>query len=850
MKTQTRVVVIGGGVVGCSVLYHLAKAGWTDIMLIERSELTSGSSWHAAGGFHTLNGDPNVAKLQAYTVGLYKELEEISGQPCGLHLTGGVMLAESPERMDFLRTLHAKGRHLGMQTELITPSEAKAMFPLMDETNFVGALWDPVEGHLDPSGTTHAYAKAARILGAEIMLRNPVKDLTQETDGTWNVVTEQGTVKAEHVVNAGGLWAREVGRMVGLELPLLAMEHMYLLTEDMPEVIAFNEEYGRELIHAMDFRGEIYTRQERQGMLLGTYEQACVPWSPKQTPWDFGHELLAPDLDRIAPSLEIGFKHFPPYERAGIKQIINGPFTFAPDGNPLVGPVRGLTNFWSACAVMAGFSQGGGVGLTLANWMTTGDPGADVWGMDVTRFGEWATLRYTNAKVRENYSRRFRIRYPNEELPAARPAQTTPLYDTMVEQNAVMGDSWGLETPLWFAPSKEEAHDVISFHRSNDFKHVAKEVKAVRESVGVSEIANFAKYEVSGPGAEAFLSHLMTNTMPKPGRIVLTPMLNEFGKLIGDFTIANAGGDRFMIWGSSGAQIYHMRWFERHLPKDGSVRIHRFDQTLVGLTIAGPDSRKVLEKLADTGVSNAAFRFMDFREMAVGGAPCMVNRISYTGDLGYEIWMQPAYERLVYAAIKQAGEEFGILDFGMRALLSMRLEKNFPTWGHELRPIYGPFEGAMDRFVKLSKNDFIGRDAAAKEKEEGPKRRRVSFIIDAETADVMHDEPVWAKVGDTDYGTIGAPEEVGPRRMTADGEYLDPPGMGTIVDGDWRVVGWVTSGGYAHGVGLSMAQGYVPTALAEEAGEGMFEIEILGVRRPAKIAVEPPFDPAGEKMRG
>jgi dimethylglycine dehydrogenase len=850
MKTSTRVVVIGGGVVGCSVLYHLAKAGWSDIMLVERSELTSGSSWHAAGGFHTLNGDPNVAKLQAYTVGLYEELEKISGQSCGLHLTGGVMLAESPERMDFLRTLHAKGRHLGMQTELITPSEAKAMFPLMDESHFVGALWDPVEGHLDPSGTTHAYAKAARTLGAEIVLRNPVKELTQETDGTWNVITEKGTVKAEHVVNAGGLWAREVGRMVGLELPLLAMEHMYLLTEDMPEVIAFNEEFGREVIHAVDFRGEIYTRQERKGMLLGTYEQACKPWSPVETPWSFGHELLQPDIDRLAPSLEIGFKHFPPFEKAGIKQIINGPFTFAPDGNPLVGPVQGLTNFWSACAVMAGFSQGGGVGLTLANWMVHGDPGADVWGMDVARYGEWATLRYTNAKVRENYSRRFRIRFPNEELPAARPHQTTPLYDTMVANNAVMGDSWGLETPLWFAPSKDEAHDVISFHRSNDFKHVGAEVKAVREAVGVSEIANFAKYEVSGPGAESFLSKLMTNTMPKTGRIVLTPMLNEFGKIIGDFTIAKAGDERFLIWGSSAAQVYHMRWFERHLPKDRSVAIHRFDQTLVGLTIAGPMSRKVLEKLVDVDVSNEAFRFMDFREMAVGSAPCMVNRISYTGDLGYEIWMPPAYERLVYAAIKEAGEEFGIRDFGMRALLSMRLEKNFPTWGHELRPIYGPFEGSMDRFVKLSKNDFIGREHAAREKEDGPKRRRVSFVIETGNADVMRDEPVWAKVGDTDYGMIGHPHEAGPKRFNAKGENLPAPGMATIIDGEWRVVGYVTSGGFAHGVGLSMAQGYVPAELSEHDGEGMFEIEILGVRCPAKIAVDPPFDPAGERMRG
>ncbi|MER8767726.1 FAD-dependent oxidoreductase [Mesorhizobium sp. M0092] len=860
MKSHAKAVVIGGGVVGCSVLYHLAKAGWTDIMLIERSELTSGSSWHAAGGFHTLNGDPNVAKLQAYTVQLYKEIEEISGQSCSLHLTGGVMMADTPERMDFLRLAHAKGRYLGMDTELITPSEAKAMFPLMDETNFVGAMWDPVEGHLDPSGTTHAYAKAARKLGAEIVLRNRVVELTQEVDGTWNVVTEQGTIKAEHVVNCGGLWAREIGRMVGVELPVLAMEHMYLLTEPMPEVEEFNKSTGREMIGVLDFKGEIYTRQERNGILLGTYEKACKPWSPVNTPWDFGHELLQPDIDRIAPSLEIGFKHFPGIEKAGIKQIINGPFTFALDGNPLVGPVQGLTNFWCACAVMAGFSQGGGVGLALSNWMVHGDPGFDVWGMDVARFGEWATLRYTNAKVRENYSRRFSIRFPNEELPAARPAQTTPLYDTMLANNAVMGDSWGLETPLWFAPKGSEPKDIVSFHRSNDFGAIGEEVCATRERVGVTEIANFAKYEVSGPGAEDFLNRLMTNRMPKTGRIVLTPMLNEFGRLIGDFTIAKAGEERFMIWGSSAAQKYHMRWFEKHLPKDGprasEVRIHRFDQTLVGLSIAGPKSRDLLQKLVDVDISTKAFRFMDFREMAVGGAPCMVNRITYTGDLGYEIWMAPAYQRLAYKAIKEAGEEFGLVDFGMRALLSMRLEKNFPTWFRELRPIYGPFEGSMDRFIKLEKNDFIGREAAAKEQAAGPKLRRVSFIVDAADADVMGDEPIWAKVGDKDFGTVEKPHGYGAPRFDAGGKEVrgsnaaeGASAVRGIVDGNWRVVGWVTSGGYAHYVEKSMAQGYVPAVLAENESAGLFEIEILGHRRSARINVEPPFDPSGEKMR-
>ena len=847
MKKHAKAIVIGGGVVGCSVLYHLAKAGWKDIILIERSELTSGSSWHAAGGFHTLNGDPNVAKLQAYTVGLYKELEELSGQSCSLHLTGGVMMADSPERMDFLRMTHARGRCLGMETELITPSEAQAMFPLIDESHFVGALWDPVEGHLDPSGTTHAYAKAAQVLGAEIELRNPVLEITQDTDGIWNVVTKNGTIKTEHVVNAGGLWAREVGRMVGLELPLLAMEHMYLLTDDMPEVTEFNSETGRELVGVIDFKGEIYTRQERNGLLLGTYEKACKPWSPINTPWDFGHELLQPDLDRITPSLEVGFKHFPAFEKAGIKQIINGPFTFAPDGNPLIGPVPGLTNYWSACAVMAGFSQGGGVGLALANWMVDGDPGFDVFAMDVSRFGEWATIKYTNAKVRENYSRRFSISFPNEELPAARPQQTTPLYDIMLNENfAVMGDTWGLETPLWFAPSKKEAHDVLSFHRSNDFKHVAAEVEAVRNSVGVTEISNFAKYEVSGADAEAFLNYLMTNNMPKLGSIILTPMLNENGKLIGDFTIAKASENRFLIFGSLSATKYHMRWFEKHSKFYKSLKIKRFDMTLHGLSIAGPNSRKVLQKLVDEDISNSRFQFMSFREMDVNGAPCMINRLSYSGDLGYEIWMAPEYQRKVYRGIKKQGAEFNIKDFGMRALLSMRLEKNFPSWFAELRPIYGPYESRMERFIKINKSKFIGQKAAKQELLDGPKISRTSFIINADTSDVSGDEPIWAKTEKV-YNFIDPPHKHGAKRFNSKGNELSS--SNSQQDGKWKVVGWVTSGGYAHSIKASMAQGYIPTDLSQITQKGLFEIEILGKRYPCQIMDNPPFDPLGKCMK-
>jgi dimethylglycine dehydrogenase len=809
MKSHYRAVVIGGGVVGCSVLYHLTKAGWRDVALIERDQLTSGSTWHAAGGFHTLNGDPNVAKLQGYTIGLYDELEKLSGQSCGLHRTGGLMLADTPERMEWLKMAHARARYLGLETELLTVAEAKELMPLIEERHFVGAMLDAADGSLDPSGTTHAYAKSARLNGAEIFLNNRVIELKPLRDGGWEVITEQGSLAAEHVVNCGGLWAREVGRMVGLELPVLAMEHMYLVTDEMPEVVGFAREHRHELPHAIDFKAEIYMRQEGTGMLLGTYEKACVPWSPKVTPWNFGTELLSPDLDRIAPSLEIGFQHFPAMAKAGIKRIINGPFTFSPDGNPLVGPVQGLRNYWVACAVMAGFSQGGGVGLALSQWMVEGDPGFDVWAMDVARFGEWATRGYTNAKVRENYARRFSIRFPNEELPAARPQQTTALYDVMIANGAVMGDSWGLETPLWFAPKGVAAEDIVSFHRSNDFPHVRAECLGVRERVGVTEIANFAKFEFSGEGAERFLSRLMTNRMPRRGRLVLTPMLNEQGKLIGDFTIAHAGENRYLLWGSSQAQKHHLRWFEKHLPADGSVRIHRFDMGLVGLSIAGPQSRELLQRLTDDDVSAGGFKFMDHRAMEVANLPALVNRVTYTGDLGYEIWVRPEYQRRLFAEITAAGRELGLINFGMRALLSLRLEKNFPTWYRELRPIYGPYEADVGRFVDLDKEDFIGKQAAVAEMEQGGTLRRLTMVVDAQDADVLGDEPIWH---------------------------------------DGKVVGWVTSGGYAHWADKSLAMGYVPRELAQE--DNGFTIEIIGSRRPARPQRTPLFDPEGARMRG
>ena len=804
MKTSAQVVVIGGGVVGASVLYHLTKAGWRDVMLLERAELTAGSTWHAAGGMHTINGDPNVAKLQQYTIDLYKEIEEISGQSCGVHVTGGIMLAGTQERMNWLKMVKARGRYLGMDLELITADEAEKHFPLMDKKYFVGGLYDPVEGHVDPYGVTHAYAKSAQIGGATIERQCRVTDLEQYPDGSWNVITEKGNIRAEHVVNAGGLWAREVGRMVGIELPVLAMEHHYIITEDMPELVGTSEH-----LHCVDFEGEIYTRQERYGMLLGTYEKACVPWSEKETPWDFGQNLLPNDLERIAPELEVGFAHFPAFNKVGIKKIVNGPFTFAPDGNPLVGPVRGLKNFWVACAVMAGFSQGGGVGLALANWMTTGDPGFDIWGMDVARFGDWTTLAYTNVKVRENYSRRFRIRYPNEELPAGRPYRTSPIYDRLDAKHAVWGDYCGLEHALWFAPSKELAYEDFTFKRPDTHDYVAAEVRAVREHVGLIETTNYGKFIVEGPNAEAFLDKVMANRMPAVGRMALTPMLNENGKLIGDFTVARWARDKFFLVGTYAAETYYLRWFDKYLPESGcTVRPCAMEYT--GLAIAGPKSRDLLQSLVSEDLSTAAFPFMSFRKMDVGTIPAFVGRVSFTGDLGYELWVTAEYQRALFDLLLKAGKDYGLKLFGGRALNAMRLEKGFGNWAREFRPTYGPDEAGLERFVAVKKDDFVGRDAVLKTRAEGGGQMRLaSFAVDATDADAIGDEPVWH---------------------------------------DGKVVGWVTSGGFGHSVGQSLALGYVPKALAE-ATEG-FEIEILGERRSAQRLLQAAaFDPDGSRMR-
>ena len=803
MKASARAVVIGGGVVGASVLYHLAKIGWTDLVLIEKSELTSGSTWHAAGGMHTFNGEANISRLQKYTIDLYREIEALSGQSCGLHANGGLMLAATQGELDSLKLICSRARYLGMQTEMISLEEAKRFNPLIDTRHFIGALWRADGGHCDPAGTTHAYVKAARTLGASVERFTRVLSLAQRRDGSWDVATDKGTVHAEHVVNCAGLWAREIGHMVGIELPVLAMEHHYLLTEDIPELVGREQE----IVNTTDYAGEIYMRQERGGALIGTYEPHGIVWSPVKTPDDFSMQLLPDDFERLAPYFEVGFEHFPALGRVGIRKVINGPFTFAPDGNPLVGPVRGVQNFWVACAVMAGFSQGGGIGLVLSRWMAENDPGQDIISMDVARFGAFATPKYTSIKVPENYSRRFRLAYPNEELPAARPVRRSPIYNQLTAAGAVMGANFGLEHALWFAPAGVAPTEAPTYRRSEAFPFVRAECQAVRTTVGIYETTNYGKYEVTGRGARSWLDRVCACRIPKVGRLGLAPMLSPAGRIIGDFSIACLAEDRYMLAGSGFAEEFHMRWFWQAEPP-ADVFVRSAASTLTGVSIAGPRSRELVQRLVRDDVSSSAFKFFHVKETAVGFAPCILTRAGFTGELGYEIWTTPDYFASLYDDIWNKGRDLGLQHFGARALSSLRLEKGYGSFNKDFRPDYTAGETGLDRFVDFAKPDFVGRDAALAERKAGPKRRFVVMEVEAKDADVIGYESIMK---------------------------------------DGAALGYVTSGAYGHCVGKSLAAGYVPTALARD-GE-RFEIDILGEVCAATIRLEPLHDPKRLRLR-
>jgi len=803
MKTHYRVVVIGGGVVGASVLYHLTKYGWSDVALVERSVLTAGSSWHAAGGFHALNANPNMAILQAYTIDLLKEVEAESGQSIGMHMTGGIHVASAPERWEWLQSSYRRFQAIGIEdVRLVTPEEIKARCSIISVEGVLGGMWADREGYVDTTGTVWAYAGAAKKRGATVIEHNRALELSQRPDSSWDLITEAGVINAEHVVNAGGLWAKQVGRMVGLDLPLSPLEHHYLLTETIPEVAASKTE----LPMVVDLEGFTYMRQDQKGILVGVYETHPQHWAMDGAPWDYGVELLPEAIDRISAELELVHRRYPVLQTAGIRKWVNGAFTFSPDGNPLVGPIAGKRGYWLACGVMAGFLQGGGVGKSLAELMIHGEAEADVYGLDIARYGAFASNReYIRQTTGEFYARRFVMTYPNEQLPAGRPLKMTPAYDAMTAAGCRWGNSWGLEVPLYFAPP--DFTEKPTLKRSNAFDIVGDECRMVREGVGLIDIASFSRYEVTGPEAESWLDWMTAARLPKPGRARLAPMLSETGRLKGDLTIINWGDGTFWIEGSYYLRQWHMRWFAAHAREGVSVR--DISDEVIGFALSGPKSRDVLARVTHQDVSNAALPFMGAAIMDIGLVRAKVARLSVTGELGYEINCRALEHASLRRTLLEAGRDLGLREYGYNALLALRLEKSFGIWSAEFTQDRTPRMTGMDRWIAWDKGDFLGRKAAlAENKGPPPERQLVTLEIDALDADAAGYEPVWRS---------GA------------------------------IVGFVTSGGYGHTLGKSLAMALIAPEAAAVGSE--LSVHIVGAERKARVIKPSPYDPSGRAMR-
>lgn len=799
MNSTARVVVIGGGVVGCSILYHLAKNGWTDVTLLERQELTSGSSWHAAGGLFTVVRPNASAEMHRYTFQIYRELEEKYEQPCGFHFTGGINVCRTQDEIDSNAMMQSACRRLGIEGHFISLAEAKEKAPVLDTDHMIGAFWEEEGGHVDPASATMAFAGAARKLGATIHRHTPVIATNQRADGTWDVVTDKGTIHAEYVVNAAGLWGREVARMAGIELPLMPVEHHYLVTENIPLI----ENLGFELPQINDNETGSYARQEGMGMLLGAYELKMTHWAKEGTPLDFGHELLADNLECMEWNFEKSVEIMPVLGEAGVKRVINGPMIFSPDLGPLIGPHPSLRNYFCANGVMAGFNQGGGIGRVLAEWIIGGEPEIDIFNWDVARFGKFATAKYTEEMTRYFYEHRSEKIFPYQSFPAARPQAKSPVHDRLAAEGAVFGTGFGSEHATWFAPEGVEAEDSLTYRQPNWWEPVAEEGRAVRETVGLFEFSDMAKFEFSGPGAEAFLDRIMANRLPKPGRLCLTPMLSEKARVVGDFTISNLG-DRYLVVGTYAMQLAFIRHFNRYMP-EGGVVMRNLSDDLAGLHIAGPNATAVLSDLLG---APADLRFMDARQMLLAGIDGVtVLRVSYTGETGYELYLPRANQPQLFDALREVGAAHGMRLCGLRALMMLRLEKSFPAWGLEITADYEAHECGMMHHVKLDKGDFVGREAAANY---GPaKERPITLTVEAGDLAIWGDEAIFL---------------------------------------DGKPVGYVSSGGWGPVARQHIALGYVDTEAYREDGE--YQVELFGSLHKAQLQTQPLHDPSGARMRG
>lgn len=805
MRTHAQAVVIGGGLIGCSILYHLAKLGWSDVVLLERDELTSGSTWHAAANIHGLHDSTNISLLQHYTMSLYKELEVETGQGCGIFQPGSLYLAQTEAREHQLRLQEAKARRYKMNFYEIGRDEAERLHPLVDFDGVRCIMYEPEGGNVDPSGVTMAYAAGARQRGAEIHRFTPVVGTEAQADGSWIVRTPKGDIRTQWVVNAAGLWGREVAAMAGLELPLMPTEHQYFVTETIPEIAALD----RRLPSVADRDGEYYLRQEGLGLLIGAYERNMKFWAEDGTPANFGHELFPDDLERIEENMMRAIARVPAVGAAGIKRVINGPMIWSPDSAVLFGPVPELTNYFCCNGIIPGFSQSGGMGKLAAEWMVEGEPSLDMFGWDMARFGHWAGKAFTRARVQDQYSHRFKIHFPNEERAAGRPVRVRPAYETQKAMGALFGLNFGWEHPLWFAQDGEPREETLGFKRQNWWEPVGREARMLREHAGIIDISNFAKYSVTGEGAEAWLNAVFANRMPtEVGRSCLTPLIGKRGGIAGDFTVTKLGEGDFMIFGSGMAERFHQRFFKA-VPLPENTRFASLTESLCAFNVAGPKSRELLSRLTNEDLSNAAFPFMRSRRMTVAGVDVVALRVSFTGDLGWELYCDAGRQVELYEALLSAGRDLGAGPVGSRALMSLRIEKGYGSWSREYSPEYWPQESGLDRLIKVEKGEFLNRDAYMRIAGEAPRQKLAMVSIDAVDADATGGEPIFLP--------------------------------------DGTPIGQVSSGAYGYSVDMSLALCYIKAGTAK-AGDKV-SVAILGRPHEAVILEKPPFDAEGARLR-
>jgi dimethylglycine dehydrogenase len=804
MKSHARVVIIGGGAMGVGLAYSLPKEGWNDVVLVEKGELTSGSTWHAAGLVPHFISSLNMAKVHFEAPKLYATLEADTGQATGWHGCGAIRLARTDDEVDWFRYVRGILKQVGAECHLIGPNEIRQLHPLLEVDDVKLGAYTPHDGHTDPSSSTNAMAAGARQAGVEISRYNRVTDIKQRPSGEWEVITEKGTIVAEHVVNAAGCFCDQVQQMVGQRLPVVNMIHQYLVTETSPQVL----ELDKEVPVVRDPLASCYYRQEQKSLLVGPYEREnAAAWGLDGIDWGFDMELLPPDIDRLATSLEHAMARIPAFGELGIKRVVSGPITHTPDGNFLMGPAPGLKNFWLDCGASIGVTQGPGAGKYLAQWMVHGQSEINVREVDPRRYGDYALGDYALAKSIDEYQLMYQVHYPGEFRDVGRPQRTTPLYQKLKDQGAVYAEVFGWERPKWFAP--EGVEEEFSFRRANWFETVAKECKAVRERVGLLDLSSFAKYEVGGPDAEALLNRLFANRMPRRvGGIALAHMLTEDGMIESEFTVTRLGEDRYYLLSAAVAELHDLDMLEQGRGADEQVRIANVTDDFGVLVLTGPKSRDVLAQVTDADLGNNAFPWLTAREIEVAGVPLRALRVSYAGELGWELHTPMAEMARVYDALMAAGEAHGIANFGAYALNSLRMEKAYKGWGAELTNEITMVEADMERFVRMDKGDFVGREALARRKEEGIALRCV-----------------YLQIGDGD---------------------ADPLGNEPILDGE-RVVGVSTSGGYGHAVAKTLAFAYVEPGLAEPGSQ--VEIEILGERRKAEVLGEPAYDPLNERLK-